>query len=284
MQNNRITRKFAVTIGDESCVVCVENKSAAVQPAVTKMYGADCFWFANHGVPGFGQVFRALRATKNDSQPGNSSVTYQVGIDIEPLAIKSAAFRAQEKQDKIREQAANCLSERLQEHYYLGKFAGKNGDPLPQIERTQPMPENHMMLELEIDRGYEIGRENRVEAIEREQQEREQQERREEQQRQKYMDQQLLEARVEMETTMQDRVKHELKIVAEVERLRKFDLSQSHDDKILTAVLNDIAFKTWKHGISLGNWKQKIRAGKHPEIATEYIDSDWLFTRLQNVI
>ena len=50
--------------------------------AAAKIYGPRCFWFRDSGVPGFGQVFKRLRPTKANSEPGNSAMTGRVSLDI----------------------------------------------------------------------------------------------------------------------------------------------------------------------------------------------------------
>ena len=54
----------------------------ALELAVEKMYGKSCFWLASCGLSGYGQVFRALKPTKANSNPGNAAVTSQVGASV----------------------------------------------------------------------------------------------------------------------------------------------------------------------------------------------------------
>lgn len=60
-----------------------ETKDEMIDRAVKKLYGKRCFFFEDSGLPGYGQIFEAIRPTKNNSQPGNSSKTGRVRIDIE---------------------------------------------------------------------------------------------------------------------------------------------------------------------------------------------------------
>lgn len=99
----RYNRAYHVTVGNKSTIVHVENKSAAIGRAVKKLYGARCFWFADSGLPGYGQVFEALQPTKNNSNPGNSSVTYRVRLDVEPIGKPSRNFIRQQKQAEMEE-------------------------------------------------------------------------------------------------------------------------------------------------------------------------------------
>lgn len=106
----RITRKFYVGVFPtsereknlaHSLVVCAENKQQAIEYAIPRMYGSRCFWFADSGLPEYGQVFMALPRTKNNSNPGNSAVTYRASLKVQPLAKKSRAFLRQERTDAV---------------------------------------------------------------------------------------------------------------------------------------------------------------------------------------
>jgi hypothetical protein len=56
---------------------------ATINRAIEKIYGKNCFWWADSGLGVYyGQVMKALKPTKNNSQPGNSSVTYRMRVDI----------------------------------------------------------------------------------------------------------------------------------------------------------------------------------------------------------
>jgi len=62
-----------------------ETFDEIIERAVKKCYGKKCFFFRDNGITGgyYGQIFESLRPTKNNSQPGNSSVTGRIRIDIE---------------------------------------------------------------------------------------------------------------------------------------------------------------------------------------------------------
>jgi hypothetical protein len=62
-----------------------EKTEEIIDRAVKKCYGKKCFFSKDNGLHdgNYGQIFEALRPTKNNSQPGNSSVTGRIRIDIE---------------------------------------------------------------------------------------------------------------------------------------------------------------------------------------------------------
>ena len=53
-----------------------------IRKAVEKIYGKNCWWHPNSELDGYGQVFESLRPTKNNSNPGNSSRTNRMRVDI----------------------------------------------------------------------------------------------------------------------------------------------------------------------------------------------------------
>jgi hypothetical protein len=63
----------------------LETTEEMIDRAVKKLYGKRYFFNRDNGLTGgyYGQIFEALRPTKNNSQPGNSSATGRVRIDIE---------------------------------------------------------------------------------------------------------------------------------------------------------------------------------------------------------
>ena len=90
MAGRRVWReKYHVNIDGRDTRVIVDSgtsREEIIDRAVTKLFGADCFWFADSGLGwDYGQVFRALPRTKNDSNPGNSSVTDRTRIDIDRI-------------------------------------------------------------------------------------------------------------------------------------------------------------------------------------------------------
>ena len=61
------------------------TKGAAVERCVRKIYGRNAFWFGEYEQLDRGQVFRALRPTKRNSNPGNSAVTPTILIDVKKV-------------------------------------------------------------------------------------------------------------------------------------------------------------------------------------------------------
>lgn len=59
-------------------------KGAIIDRAVTKLFGKNCYWFGNYDCLYCGQVFEALTPTKNNSNPGSSSRTGVVLLDVSP--------------------------------------------------------------------------------------------------------------------------------------------------------------------------------------------------------
>jgi len=127
----RCKRKYEVSIGNQSTIVHVESESEAIDRAVVKMFGSRCFWFPNHGVPGYGQVFEALRPTKYNSNPGNSSQTSMIGIDAEAIGRPSKKFIAQQKQDETGKAEAGAAARAFQEELYSAYIDGRTGNPMP---------------------------------------------------------------------------------------------------------------------------------------------------------
>jgi len=72
----------AVSFWDHSCAR--EIRDDIIRLAIEKRYGKRCFWWADSGLGwNYGQVMQALRATKRNSNPGNSSVTSRVSLKLE---------------------------------------------------------------------------------------------------------------------------------------------------------------------------------------------------------
>jgi hypothetical protein len=63
-----------------------EGEGEFIQRATRKIYGARCFWWSDSGLGlHYGQVMTALRPTAGNSNPGNSSRTYRMRVDIETV-------------------------------------------------------------------------------------------------------------------------------------------------------------------------------------------------------
>ncbi len=125
MENKRYKRKFQILIGnDHKTIVCAENKSNAIDQGIVKMFGAGCFWFPNHGCPGFGQVFKSLTIS------GNSAVTHTTEITITTIGKPSHNFIKQQKQDI--ENNKTSQHDKYQETKTDWYYAGRTGMPCPQ--------------------------------------------------------------------------------------------------------------------------------------------------------
>ena len=61
-----------------------DAKNALINKAANKIYGPRCYWWADSGLGiNYGQVMESLRSTKNNSNPGSSSKTYRMRVEIE---------------------------------------------------------------------------------------------------------------------------------------------------------------------------------------------------------
>ena len=98
---------FTVTIGDDRTRLRADRGSSAtylVGRAVAKLFGGRCFWFPDSGLGYYyGQVFEALRPTKNNSQRGNSSKTNRVRIRITPDPVTIHMTESEEEREYERE-------------------------------------------------------------------------------------------------------------------------------------------------------------------------------------
>ena len=55
-----------------------------IEKAVEKVFGKRCFWWEDSGLGlYYGQVMQALRPTNRNSNPGNSSVTSRIRVDVD---------------------------------------------------------------------------------------------------------------------------------------------------------------------------------------------------------
>ena len=83
--NIRVPEKNPAAIeysGDPEPWKNLEREKYIINKAAKKLYGKRCFWLENYGLDGYGQVFEALKPTKRNSNPGNSSVTNQIFVSI----------------------------------------------------------------------------------------------------------------------------------------------------------------------------------------------------------
>lgn len=271
----RYTRAYSVTIGNKTTVVHTENRETALDRAVTKLYGADCFWFADSGLPGYGQVFQALRPTKNNSNPGNSSVTYRVGKDIEPIGKPSRNFLKQRRADREENERIDAELKIESDREYAAYIAGISGDEFPFPDE----PKQYSILWDEYRNGQsekshqkhieDERRENAAAEIEQAKCasiERAQNEAIEENQR--YDD-------------------HEKRVAAEVIRLRSIPLDAPIMDTILLAIARDVAVHTWiQNGRpgKMGDYKIRFTSGREPDLIREFLNSPMIYGRLEHVV
>lgn len=75
--------EFIVNEYDEE-ITGQDRERWIIEKAIEKIWGKRCFWWADNGLGlCYGQVMQALRATKLNSNPGNSSVTSRIRVDVE---------------------------------------------------------------------------------------------------------------------------------------------------------------------------------------------------------
>ena len=278
-KNLRIRRKFYVSISKPftSIVVLAENSDEARTIGIQKMFGRQCFWFANYSLPGYGQVFQKLRSTKRNSNPGNSAVTYQTYLEIYPLAKKSRAFLKQEKLDQIE-------ADEIQKHIeseYCGWDAGFRGLPIP-----TDVPK----YKFDYDDGYERGKHDRLEHeikwAEEEKYQHELLQKRE--QAEKLEQEKIFQEKLDIdlaETTQRRKQIQEI-VIAEIDRLKKIDLSQPIEDiTLLQLIRNTIAIDTFVPGsMPLGKWKKILTNGQYPDLISNYLNSIEILQKMENKI
>jgi len=80
----RVPERVMNEFGDEE-LTGKDRERWIIDKAVEKVFGKPCFWWEDNGLGiYYGQVMQALRPTKNNSNPGNSSVTPRIRVDVEP--------------------------------------------------------------------------------------------------------------------------------------------------------------------------------------------------------
>jgi len=268
----RYTRAYHVSIGNKSTIVYTDDKTAAIDRAITKLYGADCFWFANHGLPRYGQVFRVLRPTKYNSNPGNLSVTYRVRVDVEPIGKPSREFIKQQKADLEENERGNKYLQIRYELEQRAHTAGMCGEPFPEF------PEDVDIIWLK--QKYQDGINDRVD-WENEQQS--QQKIQDENETQEYMKSLHTEALV----YDNEYNEHKKRVNTEVIRLRNIPVNVPIVDKILQAITRDVAVHYWMNNGrvgKMGDFKRDVVNGKYPELVKMFLDSDMIYGRLEHVV
>ena len=79
----RVPERIMNEYGDEE-VTGQDRERWIIEKAIEKIWGKRCFWWADNGLGlYYGQVMQALRPTKRNSNPGNSSVTSRIRVDVE---------------------------------------------------------------------------------------------------------------------------------------------------------------------------------------------------------
>jgi hypothetical protein len=113
----RIKRKFTVTIGNQySTNVLAETKGDAINYAIPKIFGHDCFWFPDFGVPECGQVFRVMKKTNYNAAIGNIPVTDKVMVNVHAVSPMSPGFKKQLMLDQEQANRVNAeISKRFEE-------------------------------------------------------------------------------------------------------------------------------------------------------------------------
>lgn len=277
----RYTRAYEVTIGTKSTTVHVESRDEAIDRAVTKLYGSRCFWFADSGLPGYGQVFESLRATKYNSNPGNSSRTRRVGIDVDPIGKPSRNFLKQQRADRTENARISEIMRVEDERKRRAHDAGLCGDPFPDFPGEGNIDLHWLRVEYQDGIRHREDWETQQRA---EQQVAENREREEEQrQEHEYL------ASVEAEAWDDNREynEHKQRVNAEVERLRFLPPDRPIDDPVLSAIARDVAVHNWiKNGRigTMGDFKRSVVNGEHPELVREFLNSSQIFGRVDNVV
>ena len=77
---------------------------------------------------------------------------------------------------------------------------------------------------------------------------------------------------------------HAQAVAAEVARLRSIPLDKPIIDAQLAAIVKGIACLQYKGGMPLGDWRREFIAGKHADLAAQYVNSDWIFERVKNCV
>lgn len=262
--NQRITRKFCVTVGDRSTVVRAETEKAAIEVAIPKLYGKYCFWNEDQGLPGYGQVFRPI-----PNETFSTSVTCRVRLVVTALAPKSAAFLAQEASDRAEAEHSAAVDDKAQKAYNEAWSAGVEGLP-PPADKTlaKAYAEGAAVRQRELDHVAE--RKAKAEA--------------DESRRNQQAMQELLDAQNREAAYNAARAKIIAEAVAvELARLQTIDTSKPIEDPMLTALVrNVIACESFQNGISFGDWKKQLLAGLHPEIVSAYLTSPQILQKIAN--
>ena len=94
-----------------------ELRAAAIERAVQRLYGRGCFWWADSGLRGYGQVMRPCRTG------GSSAVTYRASLDVDMPTLPAAHIAALE----ARAEEERALYEQMERDYQAGLADGRSG-------------------------------------------------------------------------------------------------------------------------------------------------------------
>lgn len=94
-----------------------ELRAAAIERAVQRLYGHRCFWWADSGLRGYGQVMRPCRTG------GSSAVTYRASLDVDMPRLPAAHVAALE----ARAAQERALYEEMDRNYQAGLTDGRSG-------------------------------------------------------------------------------------------------------------------------------------------------------------
>lgn len=269
----RINRKYTVKIGDKSTVVLAEIKSQAVEKGAEKLFGRRCFWFPDSGLDGYGQVFEALKPTRNNSQPGNSSKTNKTSLSVMPVGKPAAGWLRQRREDAAELAEANRIAEIEQDMHDLAYDAGFFGADFP-AELA-----DYFLY------SYQRGCINRQYIREEEAERDAREELRQKQDDDRYFSEQQAEAAAENTA----RIHHGEIIASEVSRIRAIPVNCPITDIMLSQIVkNTIAiayYETHARGrMGLGEFKREMIAGNYPKLILEYLMSEKIYHRLENKI
>lgn len=237
-----------------------EIRSAAIDRAARKLYGRYAFWSEDSGLAGYGQIFKPCETG------GASSVTYRMGLDIDPIILPASHIQ------KLNEQNKKIRFDMQQ--WNAGECDAHHG--------FTPKSKNAAYIA-----GYEFAEFNLFERIQKERIKREAAEVKAEKLLKEIEAQAQAQAQAERQAQAQaeedERAKrHEEKVMAEVKRIRS--LPEDNDDATYRQLLNRIATITFTGGISRGDYKKEFARGKHGAIVNQYINSDWLPNALRNKV
>ena len=277
----RYTRKYRVTIGDKSTTVHVENEEQAIERAVEKLYGSRCFWFPDSGLRGYGQVFESLRPTKNNSQPGNTSRTYKVALEVEALGKPSKNFLKQQADDAAEDKRVSELIRIEDSRRSAAYNAGFFGEQFPQelrggADESLLMREYHngslSQSEAAAQQEYEQGLVDREEAAA------------EQREHDEYMAEQQAIAAAEND----ERISRAKRVSGQVRYYRSLPFEELlRESTIISIIKNTIApaewTRQWKGKISLGDFKKEMINGLHREAVMEFIQSEKLYKKIENI-